>query len=1211
MRKLLFLLILSLLPLAASAYAEEIDGIYYTLHYDDITASVTSNPNKYSGDVVIPDEVIYKDTKYSVTSIGWDAFADCSSLTSVTIPNSVTSIGSGAFSGCSSLASVTIPNSVTSIGQYAFSECSSLTSVTIPNSVTSIESSAFKGCSGLTSVTIPNSVTSIESSAFYNCNGLTAVYITDLEAWCKIAFNSFIDSYSNPLSYAHHLFLDGEEITELTIPNSITSIGNDAFYGCSGLTSVTIPNSVTSIGGDAFYGCSGLNSVTIPNSVTSIGWGAFEKCHSLASVSIGNSVTSIGDYAFLHCSNLAALYISDLEAWCNISFGNSSSCPGSAHLFLNGEEITEVTIPSSVTSIGNYAFYGCSGLTSVTIPNSVTSIGIESFCCCSGLTSVTIPNSVTSIGLSSFESCSKLTSVTIGSGIISIGDRSFIGCEGLSDVYCMAAEVPSTGSDAFGAINLSMVTLHVPTGCKDKYATVDPWNQFKEIVEIDPEELEPADLQLKAQEENGLVRLMYNAVPNDISNRITRTDANGANAYFEDKDSHYPDKVEFVDDPPAAGTYTYQVKMVYLDAEGEQQVAKSNKVTITIAEPQDEEKVAQEYGFITGRIECDKNPPVSGLKIKFSDGVTVNARGTIFTRHRIPVGEELTMTVSGDASHEYETATVEIKPMLNNVTIKGKLKDNYTPNENEHDLQISPDPQFYVRDNRHFVKITLYNPNENYVWEGSIIAELVHKDDISVLQKWRGERPTYRGEVTDIEISKGHPIELEIFMRGMKVLKESDFMFYLTSKGRWKRTSIQEEIAEKSIISTTGLDMAGYEVRIDKTESGQYTQWDDEAKDDFSYLIMGLSSLTPGMEGVFGDFDSYEYHDKMVEFAREYTGEGDEFKAVRTLFEYVQEWVGGKTALETLNEVGTFNRVFNGSSVAKNIFVELRNIFLPKKSILQKFRKDVIVNIDDIHSANAMMGNVLSAYNAVKSIRSGDTFQQIMTCASTLYGLTAATYVPLNSMMYTYGVAGKALINAAKQLQQIMHDAELPDRLIANNYRFNTKLDVHENGDPSFNTTCDFKLTVRNTWGSKVNFRKEKRNSQIKDITISASNDPDNLWVTTYKFDMRYLDDGIMLEIRPSDTLFRWGVKPLIDEGEGGGSNLKEFYMTIYWANDRITIIPLNQETNGVKIVCGDRGPKFDDENMKPSLYHVTLTTASGMDNMSDDIYLGSNKDRE
>jgi len=244
------------------------------------------------------------------------------------IPDDVTSIGSYAFSGCSGLTSVTIPNSVTSIGSYAFAGCSGLTSVTIPNSVTSIGSYAFEGCSGLTSVTIPNSVTSIGNRAFYYCSGLEKV-CADIKNWCSIKFDN---SDANPLYYAHHLYSDeNTEITELIIPDDITSIPNYVFSGCSGLTSVTIPNSVTSIGYQAFYGCSGLTSVTIPNSVTSIGSFAFEGCSGLTSVTIPNSVTNIGSYAFRYCSGL-----------------------------------TSVTIGNSVTSIGSYAFEKCSSLKSIT-----------------------------------------------------------------------------------------------------------------------------------------------------------------------------------------------------------------------------------------------------------------------------------------------------------------------------------------------------------------------------------------------------------------------------------------------------------------------------------------------------------------------------------------------------------------------------------------------------------------------------------------------------------------------------------------------------------------------------------------------------------------------------------------------------------------------------------------------------------------------------
>ena len=205
----------------------------------------------------------------------------------------------------------------------------------------------------------------------------------------------------------------------------VTSIGSEAFRGCSDLTSVTIPNSVTSIGEDTFYGCYGLTSVTIPNSVTSIEHGAFQSCSGL----------------------------------------------------------TSVTIPNGVTSIGSSAFCGCSRLTSVTIPNSVTSIGESTFRGCSGLTSVTIPNSVTSIGESAFYGCRGLTSITIGSGVKNIYKSAFANCPSLKDIYCYAEKVSSTNTDAFEGSYIEYATLHVPRGCLDAYK-VKPWTSFKSIVEM-------------------------------------------------------------------------------------------------------------------------------------------------------------------------------------------------------------------------------------------------------------------------------------------------------------------------------------------------------------------------------------------------------------------------------------------------------------------------------------------------------------------------------------------------------------------------------------------------------------------------------------------------------------------------------------------------------------------------------------------------------
>ena len=215
-------------------------------------------------------------------TIGSSAFDDCRNLISITIPDSVTAIESWAFSYCCGLTNVKIGNSVTEIGYRAFESCNSLTSVTISDSVTTIKSEAFCNCTNLTNITIGNSVATIGDSAFYGCSSLTSVYITDTAKWCAIDFGHGI---SQPLSYAScKLYLNGELVTELVIPDSVTSIEFKAFYFCNSLTSVTIGNSVTTIGGCAFECCSSLTSITIPDSVTEIGNRAFALCSSLTSI---------------------------------------------------------------------------------------------------------------------------------------------------------------------------------------------------------------------------------------------------------------------------------------------------------------------------------------------------------------------------------------------------------------------------------------------------------------------------------------------------------------------------------------------------------------------------------------------------------------------------------------------------------------------------------------------------------------------------------------------------------------------------------------------------------------------------------------------------------------------------------------------------------------------------------------------------------------
>ena len=402
----------------------------YTVEVSYAVSSITS--------AIIPESITHNGTTYSVTSIGEYAFEDCSSLTSITIPNSVTSIGGGAFDGCSSLKSITIPNSVTSIGSYAFQGCRSLTTITIPNSVTSIGYDAFHYCLSLTSITIPNSVTSIGGSAFQYCCSLTSI----------------------------------------TIPNSVTSIGDYAFMYCSRLTSITIGNSVKSIGGGAFSGCESLTSITIPNSVTSIGSSAFYDCSSLTTVTIPNSVTSIGDYTFKNCSRLTSITIPN----------SVTSIGGGA--FYDCFRLTSVIIPNSVTSIGNKAFYMCISLTSMVVESSNTTYDSRDNCnaiietatntLIAGCKNTTIPNSVTSIGQRAFCDYGNLTSINIPNSVRSIGERAFYNCINLTSITCEAATPPRVGSDAFHNVSIS-IPVYVPCRCINAYKAVTGWENFTNI----------------------------------------------------------------------------------------------------------------------------------------------------------------------------------------------------------------------------------------------------------------------------------------------------------------------------------------------------------------------------------------------------------------------------------------------------------------------------------------------------------------------------------------------------------------------------------------------------------------------------------------------------------------------------------------------------------------------------------------------------------
>lgn len=428
--KFTFIAIMLMSMIGGSAFAHDIevtnDGktIYYTWINNKTELAVSyagkftwSYENEYSGNIVIPESVKYDGKVYCVTSIGQNAFYECSDLISITIPNSITTIGQCAFSGCSGLTSVTFPQSVTNIEDRAFENCSGLNSVTVKCSPANSRVFDY-GCTNLKEVT-------------FDCETVTSLF----------------ESISS--------------LEKVNLSEKVTTINNYAFYKCSGLTSVTIPKNVISIGDDAFKNCSSLKSVYVRCTPTTISYyGTFEGCtnlkevtfdcetvtplfkniSSLEKVNLSEKVTAIGNNAFSGCNGVVSI---------NIPSGVTSI---GENAFNNCSGLTSVTIPSNMTSIGNSAFEGCSSMISVSIPNSVKSIGNSAFSGCSGLIFVLIPNSVTSIGNSAFRDCSSLTSVIIGSGVITIGSSAFYRTN-LKKVIWLTNTPPSGYGDISSAVH--------------------------------------------------------------------------------------------------------------------------------------------------------------------------------------------------------------------------------------------------------------------------------------------------------------------------------------------------------------------------------------------------------------------------------------------------------------------------------------------------------------------------------------------------------------------------------------------------------------------------------------------------------------------------------------------------------------------------------------------------------------------------------------
>ena len=360
----LIAILMLLLPVTASGYDFEVDGIYYNINADGVSVSVTNTSyHYYSGHVTIPSVVTIDDIDYAVTAIGTWAFDHSSSLTHVTIPESVKFIGNHAFGDCLSLTTVDLPNSVDTIDDYAFKHCRDLPEIILPDSLKSIGYGAFSYCTSLTHITIPDRVTEIVGEAFDGCTALASV----------------------------------------TLGDSVTDIGNKVFGGCNKLTSITIPESVTSLGYGAFTGCTGIKTLV---------------------------------YNAINCETPP-----DYSLWI------FSDCPLDTVIFGN-----------KVQHIPHYLLAEQSRLKSVTIPNSVTSIGNNVF------------------------QLSSITSVTIGSGVTSIGKLLFSNCSQLRDVICLAATPPSVDGEFFNDMSYyAQAELHVLPSSLEAYQTAPCWQRFLQI----------------------------------------------------------------------------------------------------------------------------------------------------------------------------------------------------------------------------------------------------------------------------------------------------------------------------------------------------------------------------------------------------------------------------------------------------------------------------------------------------------------------------------------------------------------------------------------------------------------------------------------------------------------------------------------------------------------------------------------------------------
>ena len=375
-------------------------------------------------------------------TIGEAAFHYCTALTSVTLPEGMKKLRNDVFGGCHSLAQVTLPSTLESIGYEAFHNCYALREISLPQSLTEIGGRAFADCRALTELNIPASVKSVGNNVVSGCDSLTALTVAPGNAHVRMENGLLIAGTSV-------VWVDPSISGACVVPQGVTAIADEVFFGCTGLTEITLPEGLETIGYAAFSGCTSLKAINLPTTLTALEAQAFSDCTALEAIYLPEGLETLSYAAFKNCSSLTDISLP----------ASLTKIDGAA--FYGCTALQEIRLPEGLTSLGSAVFQGCVSLETVNIPNQIKAISESLFQDCAALKAVELPDSVTSIDLNSFAGCTSLDEVTFPAALTFLGGYAFEGCTGLTELH-IPTTLGTIGSGAFAGCT-GLMELHIPT----------------------------------------------------------------------------------------------------------------------------------------------------------------------------------------------------------------------------------------------------------------------------------------------------------------------------------------------------------------------------------------------------------------------------------------------------------------------------------------------------------------------------------------------------------------------------------------------------------------------------------------------------------------------------------------------------------------------------------------------------------------------------